>query len=59
MIDPAYKVVALIWAKDLAETAIFAAIAYPVLRRTVKKYFADLACPHCGKKFGEKKEVTP
>jgi len=51
--DPAYKVVALMWAKDLAETALFAAIAYPVLRRTVKSYFAKLVCPHCRKKFGD------
>jgi hypothetical protein len=56
MMDPAYKVVALMWAKDLAETAIIAALAYPVLKRSIKKYFADLTCPHCGKTFGEKKE---
>jgi len=56
MMDPAYKVVGLMWAKDLAETAILCAIAYPLLRRTIKKYFDDLACPHCGKKFGQKKE---
>lgn len=53
MIDPAYKVVALMWAKDLAETALFAAIAYPVLRRVVKKYLRTLKCPHCGRHFTE------
>jgi len=52
VIDPAYKVVLLMWAKDLAETAVMVALAYPVLRRTIKKYFADLKCPHCGKTFG-------
>jgi hypothetical protein len=53
MIDPAYKVVALMWAKDLVETAVFAAIAFPILRRVVKNYLAELKCPHCGRKFGE------
>ncbi len=54
MMDPTYKTVLLLWAKDLAETAIFGALAWPVLRRSVKKYFADLRCPHCGKTFGFK-----
>jgi hypothetical protein len=51
MIDPAYKVVLLMWAKDLAETAVMIAIAYPLLRRSVKKYFSNLTCPHCGNEF--------
>ena len=58
MIDPVYKTVLLVWLKDLAETAIFAAIAFPVLRRVVKKYFADMRCPHCHKKFGEQAVVN-
>jgi hypothetical protein len=58
MIDPVYKTVLLVWLKDLAETAIFSAIAFPVLRRLIKKYFADLKCPHCHKKFGEQAVKT-
>jgi hypothetical protein len=53
MMDPTYKTVLLLWAKDLAETAVFAALAWPVGRRAIKGYFAALRCPHCGKKFGE------
>lgn len=50
MLDPAYKTVLLMWAKDLVETAIVTVLAWPVARRLVKKFFADLACPHCGRK---------
>ena len=56
MIDPAWKVVGLMWAKDLAETAAMVVIAYPVLRRTIKKYLTVLKCPHCGKHFTEEPE---
>jgi hypothetical protein len=53
VIDPAYKVVALMWGKDLLETVVMIAIAYPLLRRTLKKYLGTLQCPHCGKHFTE------
>jgi hypothetical protein len=53
MMDPTYKTVLLLWAKDLAETVIFGVVGWRVARRLVKGYFAALKCPHCGKKFGD------
>ncbi len=52
--DPAYKTALLLWVKDLVETAVLGALAWPVVRRVVKKYLAELTCPHCGKKFGKR-----
>jgi hypothetical protein len=59
MIDPAYKVVGLMWAKDLAETVLMILIVYPILRRVVKKYLLDLKCPHCGQNFGSESGSLP
>jgi hypothetical protein len=55
--DPTYKVVLLMWAKDLLETAVLAAIAFPVMRKLVKNAWnksveeslVQRVCPHCGK----------
>jgi len=40
------------WAKDLVETAVVTVLAWPVARRLAKNWFAELVCPHCGKKRG-------
>ena len=59
MMDPAYKTALILWGKDLAETAVMVALAYPVARRVVKKYFTELKCPHCGRKWGEQHHADP
>jgi hypothetical protein len=56
--DPAYKIVAMMWAKDLAESLLFLGILAPVLRRIVKKYLGGLQCPHCGRHFTEEKTAA-
>ncbi len=55
--DPAYKTALILWVKDLAETAVFGALAWPVARRLVKKYLGELRCPHCGQKFGTREAI--